>query len=148
MSTRASSQNVCFSIPSGATSCGTLLNYEQVKNQLRISIEVDPPTWEMIDLVMLFNLRWDVRKAGSVSGQKPVQIYLALDKILYEELLAKGELLTDKDAFLSAPDNHPMRSNVSWFGLEVTEEVDLPDELKSKGTLREGFTTKWRDDFN
>ena len=56
-----------------------------------------------------------------------------------------GELLADKDAYMSAAADHPMRSTAAWFATEVTEEVDLPEELKELGTLRTGFLTHWKD---
>lgn len=98
-------------------------------------------------MIMLFNLQWNKRNEGSFSGEKAVQIKLVLDKKIYDSLYAQGDLLIDVASFLAADSSHPMRSTLHWFGIEVTEEVDLPKALKDKGTLREGFTTQWKDDF-
>lgn len=147
MTASATPQTVCFSIPAGTVYCATLLEYQQDKDQIWATIEVTPETWEIIDLVMLFNLHWNKRNAGSISGEKAVQIRMVLDKNIYDTLHAQGDLLIDTSSFLAADPSHPMRSAMHWFGIEVTEEVELPEALKDKGTLREGFTTQWKDDF-
>jgi hypothetical protein len=51
----------------------------------------------------------------------------------------------DTTAFVTADPGHPMRATTAWFATDVTEEVELPEALKEKGTLREGFTTHWRE---
>jgi hypothetical protein len=68
-----------------------------------------------------------------------------LDRKRYKELRSSGDLLTDKSAFIKADSQHHMRSTAAWFATEVTEEVELPEHLKEKGVLREGFTTHWKD---
>lgn len=141
------SQTLCFSVPSGAVYCGTLLEYTHINEQAWVTIEVTPETWEIIDLVMLFNLQWNKRNPGSISGEKAVQIKMALDKSIYDALNGRNELPTDAPALLSTDMSHPMRSNLHWFAIEITEEVELPEALKNSGTLREGFTTHWKDDF-
>lgn len=138
---------ICFNIPSGTEYCGALLDFKKVNNQIHAVIEVDPPTWEYIDLLQFFNLRWDARNPGTISGTKRVQLEIVLDPKIYDALTDAGTLLVSKDAFLTSDTNHPMRSVLSWFALEVTEEVDLPEHLKSMGTVREGFTTTWKDKF-
>ncbi len=140
------SRTICFTIPVGAEYCATLLDYQKINNQLEATIEVTPEVWESIDLIMLFNLRWDVRNEGKIIGEKNVQLKIFLDKKIYEDLSRRGEL-PDKNSFLSSDVKHPIRSAMNWFATEVTEEVDLPEALKNMGTLREGFTTQWKDDF-
>lgn len=135
----------CFSLNPSKEYCGTLLEYTHTGNGIELTVEVDPETWEFADLLMFFNLRWDKRNPGTISGTKPVQISMFLDHELYEKLAGSGELLADKRAFMAADPAHPMRATTAWFATEITEEVELPEELKGKGTLREGFTTHWRD---
>ena len=135
----------CFSLNPYKEYCGTLLEFKHKENGVQLTVEVDQETWETADLLMFFNLQWDKRHPGTISGMKPVQITMFLDHKLYQNLKNSGELLTDKSAFIMASPDHPMRGTSVWFATEVTEEVDLPAELKDKGTLRQGFTTHWRD---
>lgn len=135
----------CFSLNPYKEYCGKLLEFKHTDNGVKLTVEVDPETWESADLLMLFNLKWDKRHPGTISGTKPVQISMFLDRELYKKLTSSGDLLADKTAFMKADPQHPMRGTASWFATEVTEEVELPDHLKEKGTLREGFTTHWRD---
>lgn len=125
----------------------TLLELRHIDNRLEATVEASPEVWEYVDLLMFFNLRWDVRNEGSISGTKTVQIKMVLDKNIYQSLVSSGQLLTDKNAFIESPSEHAMRGTSNWFALEVTEETDLPDRLKELGSLREGFSTKWKDDY-
>jgi hypothetical protein len=134
----------CFSLNPYKDYCGTLVEFRHSGAGVELVVEVDPETWETVDLLMFFNLGLDKRHPGRISGTKPVQIAMFLDGKLYEKLKSSGELLADKNAFMTASPAHPMRSTVSWFATEVTEEVDLPADLKAKGTVREGFTTVWK----
>ena len=134
----------CFSLNPAAAYCGKLLEFKDTGTTVQLTVEVDPETWEFVDLLMMFNLFWDKRNPGTVSGTKPVQISMFFDRDLYKKLKASGELITDNAAFTKLPHDHPMRRTTVWFATEATEEVDLPEELKGKGTLREGFTTHWK----
>jgi len=125
----------------------TLLELEHTNGRVVATVEANPEIWEYVDLLMFFNLRWDVRNEGFVSGTKPVQVKIVLDKELYNSLQSSGQLLADQQAFFNSPLEHPMRKTTSWYALEVTEETDLPDRLKELGSLREGFTTKWKDNL-
>ena len=139
------SDTACFTLNPYKEYCSTLLQYKQTEKGVELVIEVDAETWEAADLLILFNLQWDKRHEGKISGAKPVQISMFLDRALYKSLKSSGELLADKDAYMSAAADHPMRSTAAWFATEVTEEVDLPEELKELGTLRTGFLTHWKD---
>lgn len=134
----------CFTLNEYKEYCGTLLEYTNTGSGIELTVEVDTETWEFVDLLMLFNLHWDKRNPGKISGTKPVRISMFLDRDLYEKLKGSGDLLADKDAYMAADLMHPMRSVTAWYATEVTEEVELPEELKNLGTLREGFTTHWR----
>jgi hypothetical protein len=136
-----------FYIPAGADYDVQLKEFEHNNEHIKIKIEASPEVWMTIDLVMLFNLRWDNRNQGSVSGENPVEIVLFLSKDIYQKLSDSGNLLTDVNAFLQASKDHPMKSTVNWCATEVTEEVSLPEYLKDKGSLREGFTTTWKEVF-
>ena len=135
----------CFSLSPYKEYCGTLLEFKHTGTGVEMMVELDQETWESADLLMFFNLNWDKRNPGTISGTKPVQISMFLDRELYKKLKESGDLLTDKTAFKEAKPDHPMRGTQSWFATEVTEEVDLPAELQSMGSVREGFTTHWRD---
>jgi hypothetical protein len=142
-----SSQPSCitFKLPAGTEYRAKLLDYKHSNKQIQVTIEVEPDVWEFVDLVMLFNLRWNVRNEGSVSGQRAVQIKMYLDGNIYGSLHEERKLIIDEETFLLSDSTHEMRSTRSWFATEVTEEVELPESLKGQGTLREGFTTKWMD---
>lgn len=140
-------QSICFNLPAGAEYCGRLLKFSHNNDRIQATIEVEPDVWESIDLVEMFNLRLDVRKPGSVTGTKAVQLEIVLSSKIYQALKAEGRLLTDDKAFLASDPSHPMRSVLNWFAIEVTEEIALPESLRDKGTLREGFTTKWKDEL-
>lgn len=140
-------QTICFNLPAGAEYCARLLKFSHAGEKIQATIEVEPDVWESIDLVEMFNLRLDVRNPGRVSGSKTVQLEIVLSSKIYQALKADSRLLTDDKAFLASDASHPMRSVLNWFATEITEEVDLPDELKNMGTLREGFTTKWKDEL-
>lgn len=133
----------CFSLNEHKEYCTRLLEYAHADGSIEMTVELDAETWEYADLLQFFNLRWDKRNPGKISGTKPVQISMFLDPKIYNELKASNNLLTDKSAYMNADKSHPMRKTTVWFATEVTEEVDLPEELKNKGTLREGFTTLW-----
>jgi hypothetical protein len=135
----------CFSLNPYKEYCGTLLEFRHTGSGVELTVEVDQETWESADLLMFFNLNLDKRHPGTISGTKPVQILMFLDRELYKKLKSSGDLLADKTAFMTANPEHPMRGTASWFATEVTEEVELPENLKEKGTLREGFITHWKD---
>lgn len=134
-----------FTLPVGTSYPAQLLDFEQVGDQIQATIEVEPDVWETVDLVMLFHLQWNDRNEGSVSGEKPVQIKMFLGQDVYDSLLAENKLVTNRSDFFQTEESHLMRSAHSWYATEVTEEVALPEALKDKGTVREGFTTKWKE---
>lgn len=132
-----------FQVPSGSTVPTRVLDAGREANAVVLLIEVGQEEWEMIDLVMYFNLRWDRRNPGDISGDGVVQILMQLDPALVERI--DGD-----DVFASlagAPLDDELRSTTSWYGLEVTEEVPLPPELAAKGEVRQGFTTTWREEL-
>ncbi|UXX78286.1 hypothetical protein N7E81_13065 [Reichenbachiella carrageenanivorans] len=134
-----------FILPVGTAYRAKLLDFVQVDNQIQATIEVEPEIWETVDMVMLFHLQWNDRNEGSVSGDKPVQIKMFLGPEVYTSLSNEKQLITNRNDFFQTDEKHPIRSAYSWYATEVTEEVELPDVLKDKGTLREGFTTKWKE---
>jgi hypothetical protein len=136
-----------FYVPVGVGYSVQLLDYKLEDDHISAVIEVTPSVWESIDMVMLFNLTWNNRNEGSVSGEKPLEITMMFSKELYKEMKVSGTLLTDSSAFLAAGKDHPMKSTTNWYITTVTEEVDLPDHLKTMGTVRQGFTTKWKDEY-
>lgn len=125
----------------------TLIEFQHINNRIEVTVEAKPEVWEYIDLLMFFNLGWDKRKEGTISGTKPVQVKMVLDKAIYNSLESTNQLLTDPNVFIESPKDHPMRGTANWFALEVTEETDLPESMKSLGTLREGFITTWKEEL-
>ncbi len=136
-----------FYLPVGPGYEVQLLEFVHENEQIRLKIVATPEVWNTIDMVMLFNLQWNDRNPGSVSGEEPVEIVMMLSKDLYKELKESNNLLSTSELFLKAEKEHPMKSTVNWFATEVTEEIDLPDHLQNKGSVRQGFTTKWKDDY-
>lgn len=127
-----------FTTPSGAEIEVAAVSGSR-DDHVELTVEADPATWETIDLVMLFNLRWNVRDEGTVSGDTPVQLVLRLDDQLAEDF-PSGDVI---DVLAALDTDHALRSNTNWYALEVTEVVELPPELAEKGELRSGFTTAW-----
>lgn len=114
-----------------------------------LTLAADPSAWETIDLLQLFNLRWDARHEGAVAGDAGVEIVVRLDVDVDTSALPTdpGELA----AFVAAAggrDETPWRDARRWFALEVTEAVDVPAELAELGEVRSGFTTTWADAAN
>jgi hypothetical protein len=131
---------VTFRIPSGADLPVRVLSATADEAGARLLIEADPEQWQLIDLVMLFHLRWDVRSEGEVSGDRPVQLELRVDP----ELVDVAADLDLPGALAGLDPQHPLLSTQSWYALEATEAVDLPPSLAGKGELRSGFSTTWR----
>lgn len=111
-----------------------------------LTLQAEPAQWEMIDLLQLFHLRWDARHEGAVSGERPVDIVIALAHDV------DPAPLPDDPAALAAyvagaegRDQVPWRDQQRWFAREVTEAVDLPPELAPLGDVRSGFATVWAD---
>lgn len=134
----------CFYLNEYANYCGSLHEFQDTGTTIELTLEFQPEIWESIDLLMMFNLQWNKRNQGEISGGKPVQIVMHLDKDLYTKLKASEKLITDRGAFVVSDPSHPMRGTSNWFATEVTEEADLPEDMKSMGTVRQGFTTHWK----
>lgn len=132
-----------FQVPSGSVVPTRMLDAGRDGAAVVILIEVGQEEWEMIDLVMYFNLLWDRRNPGEISGESVVQILLQLDPALAGRFDGDDVL-----AVLSAADlDDAVRSTTSWYGLEVTEAVPLPPDLAAKGEVRQGFTTTWKSEL-
>lgn len=140
----SSAQDVTFFMPIGNAHAAKILDFKPTKKGVFITIESSPKSWDEIDLIMLFNLTWNNRGPGKVSGSKPVQIELALGTDVYDKLKSSNKLITTLENFIQAPKDHPMKSTANWYALSVTEAIDLPDHLKGKGEIREGFITDWK----
>jgi hypothetical protein len=124
-----------------------LIQFTLKDESIFIVVDISPEVWEYVDMNMFFNLTWNNRGPGEVSGSKPVQLGMYLGKDVYKELVNYGNLLTDAESFLAAPPEHPMKGTKNWYVTQVTEEVDLPPELQDKGSLRSGFITDWKQEF-
>jgi hypothetical protein len=132
-----------FEVPSGSIVPTRVLDAGRDGTAIVLLIEVGQEEWELADLVMYFNLQWDRRNPGEISGDSAVQILMQLDPALADRI--DGD---DVFAVLSSVSlDDPLRSTTSWYGLEVTESVALPPDLAAKGEVRQGFTTTWRRDL-
>lgn len=129
-----------FQVPLGVTVPTRVLDATRVDDAVVLLIEVGQEEWEMIDLVMYFNLRWDIRNPGEISGDGAVQILMQLDPALAGRITG-DDVLAELQAL---PIDDELRSTTTWYALEVTEAVPLPPELAAKGEVRQGFTTTWR----
>jgi len=129
-----------FRVPSGSIVPARVLDATRADGAVMLLIEIGQEEWEMIDLVMYFNLRWDRRNPGEISGDGAVQILMQLDPALASRASADDIFAT----LSAAPIEDELRSTTNWYGLEVTEAVPLPPELAAKGEVRQGFTTTWR----
>lgn len=129
-----------FRVPNGTIVPTRVLDASCVDGAVTLLVEVGQEEWELIDLVMIFNLQWDRRGPGEISGDGIVQILLQLDPSL------AARVVTDDPVgqFAALPVEDELRNTTSWYGLEVTEEVALPPALAEKGEVRQGFTTSWR----
>lgn len=132
-----------FRVPVGSIVPTRVLDASRVDGAVVLLVEVGQEEWEMIDLVMYFNLQWDRRNPGEISGRSAVQILMQLDPALAGRIDSGGIVRT----LASLPIDDELRSTTSWYGLEVTEDVPLPPELAAKGEVRQGFTTMWRDEL-
>lgn len=132
-----------FQVPSGTIVPTRVLDARRGDGAVLLLIEVGQEEWEMVDLVMYFNLRWDRRNPGEIGGDGTVQILMQLDPALAGRLAA-GDVV---HALAALPIDDALRSTTSWYGLEVTEAVPLPPALAAKGEVRQGFTTTWREEL-
>lgn len=132
-----------FQVPVGSTVATRVLQTRRDGDDVVVVVEVSQEEWELIDLVMYFNLLWDRRNPGTVSGTGAVQIVMQLDPSLADRIEG-DDVIT---ALSALPLDDQLRSTTSWYGLEVTEAVELPPELADKGEVRQGFTTTWADEL-
>ncbi|MGB0114880.1 MAG: hypothetical protein WBP59_16800 [Ilumatobacteraceae bacterium] len=129
-----------FRVPIGALVPTRVLDANRVDGAVVVLIEVGQEEWEMIDLVMYFNLDWNCRHPGEIVGDGIVRILMQLDPALVDRVVSD-----DVYAELAAlPVDDELRSTKNWYALEVTEAVELPPSLADKGEVRQGFTTTWR----
>lgn len=129
-----------FRVPVGAIVPTRVLDASRVDGAVVLLVEVGQEEWEMIDLVMYFNLQWDRRGPGEISGDGVVRILLQLDPELVDQVDSDDVY----DLLAARPVDDDLRSTARWYGLEVTEAVPLPPGLADKGEVRQGFTTTWR----
>jgi hypothetical protein len=111
-------------------------------DQVEVVVLLPPTVWSQVDAFSLFNLDpedWQAR--DRFDEDAPVRVRLRLDAGL------SGELGGDPDAVLAelvrrdaeAPAD-PLLSPASWTALELTQDVELPEDLP-EGTLRQGVRT-------
>lgn len=136
-------ESLDFRVPSGKIVPTRLLELRADADAVIATVEVGQEEWRLIDLVMLFNLQWDRRHPGEISGEGVVQIVMQLDSALAGRIDPESPF----NSLASVPVDDELRSTTSWFGLEVTEEVALPPDLAANGEVRQGFTTTWRDEL-
>ncbi len=120
---------------------------------LVVTFHVAVDVWEHINAEELFHTDRD-RRSGLVEGRFEAGRPIAIDATL-DDLVAKTLGLTDASADVVLERLASIRPNTldqallsttSWFARSVTQEVPLPDELKSMGTISEGFRMKRADE--
>jgi hypothetical protein len=111
-----------------------------------LRLRVDAETWSTIDELELFNLTADARKPGSLDGSTGVEIEIRLGDAFVTEVVQLVAGLEPADGVAELADldaSADALSTESWFALNVTEQVPLPDDLADSGDLRQGFSTVW-----
>ncbi len=100
------------------------------------TFELDYGAWERVESHGLLH----ADPARSRSGARPfdpgktVQIDAVVDPVA---AIDGVDALADR--LLSAGPTDPLLSTDAWWALSVTQEIDLPGELKGTGTLHEGI---------
>lgn len=102
--------------------------------------------WTHINAEELFHTQRD-RRVGRVAGDfehgRPIVIEAALDDLVAKTLQLADASADDVLARLAAIKPNTLDqfllSTRSWFARSVVQEVPLPDELKAKGSISEGF---------
>lgn len=118
----------------------------QTEPDVALTLQADPAHWETIDLLQLFQLRWDARHEGVVSGERPVWIEIKpASDVDVDPLPDDPAGLAAFVAAAGGRDEEPWRDAQRWYALSVTEAVDLPPELAALGEVRSGFATVWAD---
>ncbi len=114
--------------------------------QLVVTFHVTPQTWEHINAEELFHTDRD-RRSGAVEGRfepdRPIAIEATLDDLVVQSLELTNASVDKVRARLNSIQPNTLDqfllSAQSWLARSVTQEVPLPDELKSKGSISEGF---------
>jgi hypothetical protein len=136
-------------LPIGAAFPVDVIDAEPSLSQYRITIQVPFDTWDTIDVFEAFNLKNEVRGQGQITDEGDVRIELRLADDLVPDLIDRIAHLTPRDGVLElakSGDDSPALVTESWFGLHVTQAVDLPPELQQPGNeVRSGFSTSWAD---
>ncbi|MCT4593103.1 MAG: hypothetical protein N4A57_02355 [Anaeromicrobium sp.] len=126
---------------------GCTINGERVN----ITISVDCNTYKYIITNELFNLYKETLGQNfrhSFEQNKSIEIELRLDPKLVSVLKLAIEL--DKKEIIGylTKKSKEDRDNIfvntqTWYGLNVKQEEDLPDNLKILGSVKTGFDTRW-----
>lgn len=102
---------------------------------VRLTVQLGPEQWKRVVDEHLFHL--DPKSMGTgfaddADPNRPVDVTLGLDRDAAAGLTGPPESVVDVD---------------QWYALDVHQELDIPEELRSKGAfLRTGFRTTWADD--
>lgn len=119
--------------------------------KIKITIEVDFKNYEYIIANELFNLYKEALGKNfrtSFNKAKPIEIQLQLNSNLISVLQLGVELNKEKVLNYLIKKSNEDRDNIfisteSWYGLNVKQEEDLPEELKKLGSVKSGFDTRW-----
>lgn len=123
--------------PDGSTLDVTLVTAGTRAGLPSATFEMDFGAWERVESLGL--LHADPARSRSASRPfdpaKPIQIDAVLDPVA---AIDGVDALADR--LLSATVDDPLRSTEAWWALSVTQEVDLPSDLRETGTLHEGLS--------
>ncbi|HVM53104.1 MAG TPA: YbjN domain-containing protein [Acidimicrobiales bacterium] len=101
------------------------------------TFELDAAGWERVESEGLLHADPARRRSGArpFDPLKPVIVEAVLDPVAAIEGV---DALADR--LLTARLGDPLLSSEAWWALSATQEVDLPGELGSTGTLHEGIS--------
>jgi hypothetical protein len=130
----------------------TYVSDESTVRECRLELVLAPEAFAVVDAGELLHLDVTARGPGAAGFAPTAEV--RIEARLADDLLAlalaessdprgAGERLGELSA---AEADSPLLSTESWFALTVTSQVDLPPELATAGSLREGYSTRWATD--
>lgn len=146
MTEHPAQHTVEFWIPAGRALPARLVDGSIDGDVAEVTIELDQEEWEMADMTMLFHLQWNDRNPGEIVEGNGVRVRMRLTPGLVATMRdVAGDDADVVGALAGLDREHELRSTLSWYATEVTEEVPLPPSLADRGEVRSGFTTRWHD---
>ena len=131
-------------MPSGAPVPVRIIEAGERAGEIEATFELDPDTWQTVDVLYLLGLEPGARLPGRVSGEQPVQLVVRLAADVASDVADRSDLAGLVAETAATAPEHPLVCTTSWRTLRVTERDDLASELAIPGaTVRRGFSTIW-----